>query len=168
MIPKTDPEYTKIRRILRELRRRTDFEKERKEMLNLHETRKSLGLMSSKQRYHPEYVYDAILMDMSYRGRLVTMIKKINNTTALLDRALMAFRTYVYTEYRDNLGSTQNDRYSNIDRICKPILDFIAECSDHIAGIELLIKDIDQANFQLDRVVKILSMIQESKGPRNV
>lgn len=168
MIPKNDPEYVKMRRILQEFRRRIDFEKERKEMLTLHETRKSISLMSNKQRYHPEYVYDAILMDMAYRGRLVTMIKRVNNTTALLDRALIAFRTYAYTEYREDLGTTQNDRYANIDRICRPILDFIAECSDHIAGIELLIKDIDQANFQLDRVVKILSMIQESKGVRNV
>lgn len=168
MIPKNDEEFVKMRRILTEFKRRTNFEKERKEVLIIHESRRTITLMSHKQRYNPEYVYDAILMDMSYRGRLVTMIKKINNTTALLDRALVAFRTYLYSEYKDTLGKTQNDRYNVIDRICRPALDFVAECDDHIAGIEVVIKDIDQANFQYDRAVKLLSMVQENRGRRNI
>lgn len=165
---KNDAEYKKLKRIVDELMKRTDFDKERSETLTIHESRRSLSLMSSKHRFNPEYVYEAVMMDMAYRGRLVTMVKKIANTTALVDSAVRAFRTYAYTEYRDELGKTQGDRYAALDRICKPALTFIDECRDHVAGIELIIKDIDQANFQFGRLVDLLAMMQENKGPRNV
>lgn len=163
-----NPEFRTLMRILAGLRGRINLEKERNEILTLHESRKSLGLMSSTKRYDPRYVYDCVMTDMSYRGRLVTMIKRVNNTVVLLDRAEKAFRAYAMTTFKSRLGSTRGDRVTALDRICRPVLDFKAECEDHVAGIEVVIKDIDQCGFQFARLVELLKMFQENKGPRNV
>lgn len=164
----SDPEYKTLMRILAGMQSRINLQKERNEILTLHESRKSLGLMSSTKRYNPQYVYDCVLTDMSYRGRLVTMIKRVNNTVSLLERAEKAFRAYAMTSFKNQLGSTRGDRVTALDRICRPVLDFKAECEDHVAGIEVVIKDIDQAGFSYARLVALLDMFRENKGPRNV
>lgn len=163
-----DPEYKTLMRVLRGMQSRINIQKESNEILTLHESRKSLGLMSSSKRYNPQYVYDCVLTDMAYRGRLVTMIKRVNNTVTLLERAEKAFRAYALTSFRAQLGSTQGERANALDRICRPVLDFKSECQDHVAGIEVVIKDIDQAGFSYARLVSLLEMFNERKGPRNV
>ncbi len=168
MIPPNDPEFKTLQRILKSMQSRINIEKERNEVLTLHESRKSLGLMSSTKRYNPQYVYDCVMMDMAYRGRLVTMIKRVNNTVALLERAEKAFRTYCMTKYKKELGSTRVDRVIVMDRVVRPLLDFKAECQDHVAGIEVVIKDIDQGGYSYARLVELLKLFQENKGPRNV
>lgn len=168
IIPENDPELTTLKRVLAGMQSRTNLQKERNEILTLHESRRSLSLMSSTKRYNPQYVYDCVMTDMSYRGRLVTMIKRINNTVALLERAEKAFRAYAMIKYKDRLGSTRQDRVTALDRLCRPLLDFKSECEDHVAGIEIVIKDIDQCGFQFARLVELLKMFIENKGPRNV
>lgn len=167
-IPKNDPEYRRLRRITQELSARIDLDKANREVLTLHESRKTLGLAASSKRYDPQYVYDAVQTDMAYRGRLVTLIKKVSNTVALLNQAMKAFRSYALTEYRDELGRTQGDRQAAIDRYCRPALDFIAECEEHVAGIEIVIKDIDQGGFAYARLVDLLKLMHDKAGIRNV
>lgn len=167
-IPKNDPEYRRLRRITIELSSKIDLDKANREVLTLHESRKTLGLASSSKRYDPQHVYDAVQTDMAYRGRLVTLIKRVSLTVSLLNRAMKAFRAYAMTEYRNELGSTQGDRHAAIDRYCRPALDFIAECEEHVAGIEIVIKDIDQGGYAYARLVDLLEMMHDKAGIRNV
>lgn len=165
---KRDDEYKSYRNIVEGGRRKINFAAEREKVSQMHGTRKTLLLSVAKERYSPRFIYDAIQTDMSYRGHLTTMVQKAQSLVMLLDEATAAFRSYVVSKYGDSIeGRTKEERSMRLDRICRPGLDLIGECDSHIEYISIIIKDIDQASFHYDRLVKVLEMIQE-KGIRNI
>ena len=141
----------------------------RSEALGLHTSRTSRQLYGAKQ-YSGRSVMEALLKDLSFRARLVEIRVKVSISISNLEEAIKAMRRYVSTEYADDLRefSTSDQRKSFVDRILKSGLEYLGEGQTLIDMLDMLIKDIDQASFQLRNAVEILKLLSDAKGGRVV
>ena len=162
--------YTQFKKVVETVKNRADVEGGTKEALSLHATRLSRGIRG-KDRYSPMLIVDACLQDLSIRARLVEIRVKNDLQFATLKEAIDSMRRHITTEYNDELKeefSTAEQRRAFVDRVVKNAKAYLAEGEAFVSMVDAIIKDIDQAGYQIKAIVECLKLLDGSKSGKVV
>lgn len=160
-----DSQFKKFRKIVANIEAKIDVEPLLNEAKALHASRTSRKLHDKKQ-FHARALIDASLRDLSIRSRLVEMRIRVTIQTARLQEAMNAIKHYITTEFYAELGEykTVDQKRALIDRATAKAQDLMSEGENVTAVFDVLIKDIDQANFSLKLFVESLKLLSDTKG----
>ncbi len=160
------PFFKKFKRIVQEVYESVDLEKTRAEAMQLHSGRKARALYGNKI-YSPKSLIDASMVELSYRARIVEMRANLGIQVSILDKAVDAARKYIIADYSDDLNDqfkTEGQRKAFLDRVINKAIQIKADVDSTISMLDLIIKDIDQASFQLRTVLESMKLLDASKG----
>lgn len=162
---RNDPQYKKFQDLLLAVQKRIDIDRLYKETMALHESRTSRSLRDG-DRYSPEKLIDANLVDLSARSRLVKIRATNAKQLSHLQEGMKAMHRYISTQYDEDLKDyrTKEQRAAVIDRVLKAANEFMAECESLGNIIDMVIKDIDQGSHAMRHVIDCLKLWTESKG----
>jgi hypothetical protein len=160
-----DPKYKKFKLIVQKAGERLKIEADRNEALALFSARTSRTL-SGKKQYSAQALLDAEAIDMSTRSRLVQIRVQSSIHLDLLDEACDAIRRHILTQYYEDMRGFSNEqqRKSLIERVQTVAMDIMTEGKSLLDMLDHLIKDIDQSNFSMGRMVDLVEMLNNSKG----
>lgn len=160
------PFYKKFRLIVDEVSDSVDLEKIQSEAKQLHAGRKARSLYGNKL-YSPKHLIDASMIELSYRARLVEIRANLGIQVSILDKAVEAVRKFITAEYSDDLNDlfkTEHQRKAFLDRVINKAIAVKSDIDATVSMLDFLIKDIDQASFQLRTVMESLKLLDSSKG----
>lgn len=162
---RSDPVYKKFKTIFEEARKRIDVEAAYKEATMLHENRLA-AMPRGDSRYSAQKLFDANMVDMSARSRLVRIRKKATKQLSVLESAMGAMRHHILTEYVDELKPYKSapQRQALMDRVMKAAVEFTAEVTSLNDTLDLIIKDVDQASHRYHHAVELLKLMANVKG----
>jgi hypothetical protein len=130
------------------------------EIRYLHANRSARTLNAAK--ISPKILSIATIEDLSARSRLTEIKLLAYRTEELLSIALSKVRSYVKTQYRDDIaelsGSTKADREATLDVIFEAPVAFLGDLKSLSTQIDMIIKDIDQGSFNLRRLQDMLAI----------
>ena len=160
-----DPEYKKFKKIISIEEEKLHLEQDQTEVLSLHSSRISRTIYDKRQ-YSPQILMDASTMDLSFRSRMVELRVKASLHISMMEAAINSIRKYIYTKYaKQNPSlSTEAARNSFIDTVLKNYIADIDRAKAFITLCDTLIKDIDQAGFNLRNMLDCLKLLAEVKG----
>jgi hypothetical protein len=160
-----DETYLRFKKVYATTSKHLDVEKATQEALALHTGRTSRMLVGA-DRYSAKKLIDASYNDLRARSRLVEIRVTNDKHASYLEEAMSMTKKYIRTEYADDLREfgTVADRQAFVDRMFKTPAQTLEEVKQLISMLDTLIKDIDQANFQLKSVVACLQLLTEKKG----
>ena len=164
-----DSEYIKFNRILSTVKTALIADDLLKEAALLHATRKSRALHSKK--LSPALLQDAILTDLSNRSRLIELRSLLSRQLELAGTAIETIKRHIHSRYKTKIqefASTQGDRARLVDKILASSLTLKAELNGASEIIDLYIKDIDSASYQLRNAVDLLKMILDRRGVEHI
>lgn len=164
-----DSEFVKFNRIKNTVQTALVVDDLLKEAALLHATRKSRALHSKK--LSPLLLQDAILTDLSNRSRLVELRSLLSRQIELLGTSIETIRRHIHSRYKvkiQELASTQGDRARIVDKALSTSLTLKAELVGSSEIIDLYIKDIDSASYQLRNAVDLLKMILDRRGVEHI
>lgn len=162
---RNDPVYRTFKEMFERVQQQINTDKDYKEVVMLHESRTSRNLRGG-DRYSPEKLIDANLVDLSVRSRLVRIRAKSTKQIAHLESGMEAVGNHVMTEYAEDLRDykTEAQRRALIARVMKAAKAFVADVEAVNNVIDSIIKDIDQASYHLKASVDLLKLWSDSKG----
>ncbi len=163
-------EFQKFKKIVERAKSKADIDGGMAEALSLHTSRLSRGLRG-KDRYSPHVLIDASLQDMSNRARLVELRVKNDVQLETVNEAIHAMARYIATEYAEDLRDefkTAAQRNAFADRVMKNAKKYLADGQAFIATLDTLIKDIDQAGYNIKAAIECLKLLEGSKAGRVV
>ena len=165
---KEDSQFKDFRSIVTTIREALNLEKDKNEALQMQATRTSRRLYENVAS--AKAVMEANLRDMSYRSRLTEIRVNLTSSSAILDEAIKSMRSYIQTQYYDELSSysTVDAKRNMIDRVQKSALSLQAEIQSLLELLDFLIKDIDQTGFGLRNIVEVLKILDGTKPTRNI
>jgi len=160
-----DPKYKKFKLIVQKAGERLKIEEDRNEALALFSARTS-STLSGKKQYSGKSLMEAEATDMSTRSRLVTIRVKASIHLDLLDEACDAIKRHIFTQYHEDMRAFSNEqqRKALIERVQTVAMDIMTDGKSLLDMLDHLIRDIDQSNFSMGRMVDLLEMLQNSKG----
>jgi hypothetical protein len=160
-----DPKYKKFKSIVEKTGERLQVEKDRNESLALFSARTSPTLRYKKQ-YSAASLLDAEAIDMSTRSRLVHIRVQAKIHLDLLDEACDAIRRHIFTQYHEDLRGFSNEaqRKALVERVQTVAMDIMTDGKSLLDMLDQLIKDLDQTNFSMGHMVKLVEMLSNSKG----
>jgi len=162
---RADANYVKFKKVYTSAVSHLDIDKSIMEALSLHTGRTSRMLVGN-DRYSAKKLIDASYDDLRARARLVEIRVTHDKRLSFIVEATGNIAKYIRTEYADDLREfgTVADRNAFVDRVLRVPRETIEEISQLISMLDTLIKDIDQANFQLKGVIECLKLLTEKKG----
>lgn len=165
VIIREDEEYQKFRKVIRLELERLKLEQDQKEVLSLHASRLSRSIYDKRQ-YSAQILIDASMMDLSFRSRIVEIRVKASLHISIMEAAIGSIRKYLYSKYvqSSNNFSTENSRQSYIDTILKSYIKEVEKAKAFLQLCDTLVKDIDQAAFNLRNMLECLKLLSETKG----
>lgn len=165
VIIREDEEYQKFRKVIRLELERLKLEQDQKEVLSLHASRLSRGIYDKRQ-YSAQMLIDASMMDLSFRSRIVEIRVKASLHISIMEAAIGSIRKYLYSKYVQSSSSfsTENSRQSYIDTILKSYIKEVEKAKAFLQLCDTLVKDIDQATFNLRNMLECLKLLSETKG----
>lgn len=160
-----DAEYKKFRKVIKLELERLNLEQDQKEVLSLHASRISRTIYDKRQ-YSPHVLMDASTMDLAFRSRIVEIRVKASLHISIMEAAISSIRQYIYTKYvqNNNIFSTENARQSYISTVLKSYISEADKAKSFIILCDTIVKDIDQAGFNLRNMLECLKLISETKG----
>jgi hypothetical protein len=156
---KQDQKYLRYRSIFKTINETLDLDKNLKEAGYLHRNRKSRALY--ELRVSPIKLQNASLNDLSNRSRLTEIKALILLQQELLTTAIKETKKHVRTTYADILssyGTTKESQLLVVESIFSAGSTVLSRIDGAIAMIDLYIKDIDQAGFNLRLTADTLKM----------
>lgn len=162
---RADLTYKKFKTILMTTKGKLKLEEAEAEALSLHLSRTS-RTMSGADRYSAKKLIDAAYKDLACRSRLVEIRVKNDKYLSHLIEATASMSKYIRTEYADDLKEfgASLERTAYVDRVLKVARDTIQEGKQLLDMLDQLIKDVDQAGFQIKAVVALLTLLSEKRG----
>lgn len=160
-----DVKYRKFKLVVQKAGERLKIEHDRNEALALFSARTSRTL-SGKKQYSAASLLDAEAIDMSTRSRLVQIRVQSSIHLDLLDEACDAIKRHIFTQYHEDMRGFSNEaqRKALIERVQTVAMDIMTEGKSLLDMLDHLIRDIDQSNFSMGRMVDLVEMLNNSKG----
>lgn len=160
-----DTEYKKFRKVIKLELERLNLEQDQKEVLSLHASRVSRTIYDKRQ-YSPHVLMDASTMDLAFRSRIVELRVKASLHISIMETAINSIKQYIYSKYvqNSNVFTTENSRQSYINTVLKSYISEVDKAKSFIQLCDTLVKDIDQAGFNLRNMLDCLKLISETKG----
>lgn len=160
-----DVKFKKFKNIVAKAGERLQIEKDRNEALALFSARTSPTLRYKKQ-YSAASLLDAEAIDMATRSRLVHIRVQSSIHLDLLDEACDAIKRHIFTQYHEDLRGFSNEqqRKALVERVQTVAMDLMTEGKSLLDMLDQLIRDLDQSNFSMGHMVKLVEMLANSKG----
>ncbi len=130
-----------------------------KEIEQIHKTRNIRFLTQSSPRFI-ESVVDASLMDQANRSRLTEIAMACYKAENTLQEALEPLREYLLLSYAADLAfiRTKDERGIVLNMALAPFVKFIFRVTQVKQLAEMVIKDIDQGAYSLQRLVAAMQL----------
>ena len=160
-----DEEYKKFRKVIKLELERLNLAQDQKEVLSLHSSRLSRTIYDKRQ-YSAQILIDASMMDLAFRSRIVEIRVKASLHISIMETAIASIKKYLYSKYIQTSASfgTENARQSYIDTVLKAYLKEVEKAKAFLQLCDTLVKDIDQAAFNLRNMLECLKLLSETKG----
>ena len=162
-IIREDEEYKKFRKVIKLELERLNLEQDQKEVLSLHASRLSRTIYDKRQ-YSAQILIDASMMDLAFRSRMVEIRVKASLHVSIMEAAISSIRKYLYSKYVQSSFSNESARQSYIDTVLKAYLKEVEKAKAFLQLCDTLVKDIDQAAFNLRNMLECLKLLSETKG----
>jgi hypothetical protein len=162
---RADPKYKKFKLVVQRASERLKIENDRNEALALHLARTS-GTLYGKKQYSARSLLEAEANDMAARSRWVHIRVQASIHLNLLDEACDAIKRHIFTQYYDELRGFSNEqqRKALVERVQGVAMDLITDGKSLLEMLDQLIKDVDQSNFSMGRMVDLLELVMNAKG----
>lgn len=162
---RNDDEYKKFKRIIKLELDRLNIEQDQKEVLSLHSSRLSRSIYDKRQ-YSAQVLIDASMMDLSFRSRIVEIRVKASLHVSIMQAAISSIKKYIYSKYVQNSAqfSTEASRQAYIDTVLKNYVKAVDAVESFLQLCDTIVKDIDQAGFNLRNMLECLKLLSETKG----
>lgn len=130
-----------------------------KEIVNMHKGR-DVRFLSHNDVHLIDKVVEANIRDQSYRSRLVEIQIQCFKAEDALEQSLEPLKEYILTRYHTNISfvRTKEERMRVVNTALSKFNKFIAEVHRVRMAAEMVIKDIDQAAYSLQRTINALSV----------
>lgn len=158
-----DEEYKKFRKVIKLELERLNLDQDQKEVLSLHSSRLSRTIYDKRQ-YSAQILVDASMMDLAFRSRMVEIRVKASLHVSIMEAAIASIRKYLYSKYIQSNFSNEAARQSYIDTVLKSYLREVEKAKAFLQLCDTLVKDIDQAAFNLRNMLECLKLLSETKG----
>jgi hypothetical protein len=124
------------------------------EVEQIHKARGIRFLTQSSPRFI-ESVVDASLLDQANRSRLTEISMQCYKAENTLSEALDPLRSYLLMTYSADLGfvRTKDERSQLVNMALAPFLSYVGKVSQVREMANMVIKDIDQGAYSLQRLV---------------
>lgn len=161
-----DDTYKKYRNIVKTIKNKIDIEGIDEEIMRLHSGRISRTLYGTTPG--GDKVMNAALQDASHRSRMAEIKVRISKQADILDITLDASRIYLSREFADEMPTirTKGERVSYFDHYLSAGIVLHAKLNSLMSRIDILLKDIDQTSFSLQRCVDILELVHHASGAK--
>lgn len=159
-------DYIKFRKIVQQVQKRLNPEKDKEEAVALHAGRTSRKLFGER-KYSGKHLIDASLNDLSVRSRLVELRVRTSNQIDILHEASKAMKHSMLTNFQDDIKkrfSTVGDRNAFMETMIASALEIEREGDALLKIFDSLINDIDKSSYHLKGVIECLAMLDSSKG----
>lgn len=164
-VVRADEEYKKFKRIVEQTQSRLNIVADLNEAFALHTSRLS-PTMYDKKQFSAKSILEAHAKDLQARSRMETLRSKATLHLSYLDAAEKALTDYVVDKYKEHMSdfSNQEQRKAFLGRVLKTAAAISKEGETMLKILDNLIKDIDQAGFQLKGMLSALELIVNAKG----
>lgn len=159
-----DANYIKYRSVLKSVKAGADLEKVKQESKNLHLTRTSRSLGTS--RLTPDRLIAAEFQDSGNRSRLVELRVLLMGEQELLESAMSICKKHLKNAYADALSlaaSTVATRNALVDTIFARGAEYLSQINLVLAIIDLYVKDIDAAGYKHSNVRELMKFERAGK-----
>ena len=125
---------------------------------------KTTELVNSFQRKFT----DAALQNQAYRSRIIAIKKRCYNVSADLEEHLDTLRGYLRTKYPVSLSEykTVADKNAAINSVLEKPIKLLSDLSRMDVGLEMIVKDIDQASWSLKAISEAFAMNSIDKSSK--
>jgi len=155
-----DPNLKRFSSVYKTVRGSMNMERIEQEVRFLHTNRSARSLTAAK--ISPTVLSRANVEDLSARSRLTEIKLMCYRTSELLSISLDRARSYVRTEYRDEVlevsGRTKSEKDTALNTLFEGPISFLREVESLSDQIDMIIKDIDQSSFNLRRLQDLLAI----------
>lgn len=162
---KEDSEWKRFREVFRTTQEALNIGSTEYEVKSLHANRPSRSLNAAKVAVH--VLQEATIGDLTARSRLTEIKLLVYRTEELLSTAIKQIRKYLASQYADEVkalgGSNAGTRTALLDRLLSRPIEYLSSLSSLTEQIDLIVKDIDQTAFSLNRSKELLQMLLDRK-----
>lgn len=164
-IIRKDPQYKKFSELWTRLQRDFDVDSTVSECHALHTSRLSTQIKDSKGQFSPQMLLEASAVDLSNRSRMSFLAANLQLRLSKFKSALEAIDNYINNKYCAEAGfRTIDERKKFCRRVLKEYIMYYEKGAAALEFVEALIKDIDQAGYNLRNMVDCLKLLSETKG----
>lgn len=160
-----DSEWKRFRSVFKTAQEALNIGSTEYEIKSLHGTRPSRNLNAAKVAVH--VLQEATIGDLTARSRLTEIKLLAYRTEELLSTAIKQIRKYLVSQYADEVkalgGSNAAARTAILDRLLSRPIEYLSSLSSLTEQIDLIVKDIDQTAFSLNRSKELLQMLLDKK-----
>jgi gas vesicle protein len=154
----SDPEYKKFVRILKLTDEKVSFDNMVKELENMHASRIVRQLHLKTPGVNT--LIKTSMQEASYRSRCAEIWLIVNKMKRLLDTATETIHDYIMANYANSLGvKTKGERVTMVNAILKRAYTRLNELEQIAEHAETVMKDIDQAAWNLSKALQGLELI---------
>lgn len=161
-----DDTFLKYRRILKNILTKMDEESFYQEIQTMHAGRSIRNLYGTTPS--SDKLNNAVAQDVRCRSRLVEMILKATRHHDMLDIVLDETRKYLAAKYSEEVSDlrTKGERQTYFDTYLTSGITTKRHLTSMIEAANMVVKDIDQANFSTNHLTKILELVLAKNNDR--
>lgn len=163
-IVRKDKQYITFKALVVKIQQSVDLDAIIQECKVLHNSRISTKIKDNKGQFKPEMLIDANAIDLANRSRMAFLASDLQLKLSKLESAIEAFENYVVNEYSTAFQLRTVDMRKRFAESCmKNQLKYYKQGKATLEFINALIKDIDQAGFNLRNMVDLIKILSEKK-----
>lgn len=160
-----DNEWLRFRNVFKTAQEALNIGSTEYEVKSLHASRPARSLSAAKLSV--AILQEATIGDLTARSRLTEIKLLVYRTEELLSTAIKQIRKYLASQYADEVkslgGTNAVTRTAILDRLLSRPIEYLSSLSSLTEQIDLIIKDIDQSAFSLNRSKELLQMLLDRK-----
>lgn len=162
---KKDSQFTEFKNVWTRLIKDFDPDSAVSECQALHNSRLSTKIRDNKGQFSPQMLIDASAIDLSTRSRMSYIAANLQLRLSKLESAIDAMDNLITSKYCPEFEiKTVDDKRKFVKRVLKSYVITFEKGKAALEFIEALIKDIDQAGFNLRNMVDCVKLLSETKG----
>lgn len=162
---RADAEYKKFKLIVERTQGKLKIQEDLNEAFALHTSRLSPQMYDKKQ-FSGKSLLEAHAKDLAARSRMERIRTNATLNLSYLHEAEKAMSNYVLDKYKDDMSEFSNAemRKAFLGRLLRVSYSISSEGQTMLDILDKLIKDIDQAGFNLKGMLGALELITNAKG----